>query len=231
MLPIIRTRMLSLLMICFSESKYFVTTHRCQDRTTCSNCIIFTFRYASCYCNQFFPSTYNKSNGWDKIARGIRLLHDEVLDYTPQHATFNPNPDTVIKQADTVLLGYPLMYPLAASTARNNLYKYGNMTREDGPGMTWAMHAIGHIDVGDLPSDEMFYRSYDPYIRRPFYTWQEVVEPFVGVGNFITGAGGFLQLILNGYGGIRLYSDHMAISRTLLPPNTTKLTINGNIYF
>lgn len=168
---------------------------------------------------------YNKSNGWDQIAKGIRLLHDDVLDYTPQHETFDP--DTVIKQADTVLLGYPLMYPLAASTLRNNLYKYGNMTREDGPGMTWAMHAIGHIDIGEVPTEEMFYRSYDPYIRRPFYTWQEVVEPYDGVGNFITGAGGFLQLIFNGYGGIRLYSDHLAISRTLLPPNATKLTING----
>lgn len=187
------------------------------------------FRYASCYCNQFFPNTYNKINGWDKIASAIRLLHDEVLDYTPQHETFDPN--TEIKQADTVLLGYPLMYPLAASTLRNNLYKYGNLTREDGPGMTWAMHAIGHMDIGELPSDEMFYRSYDLYIRRPFYTWQEVVEPFVGVGNFITGAGGFLQLIMNGYGGIRLYSDHIAVRRTILPPKATKLTINGDINF
>ncbi len=171
---------------------------------------------------------YNKSNGWDKIARGIRLLHDDVLDYTPQHDAFDPTNST-IKQADTVLIGYPLMYPLAASTLKNNLYKYGNLTREDGPGMTWAMHAIGHIDIGELPTEELFYRSYDTYIRRPFYTWQEVVEPFVGVGNFITGAGGFLQLILNGYGGIRLYTDHIAISRTLLPPNATKLTINGKI--
>lgn len=193
------------------------------------NRFLIFFRYASCYCNQFFPNTYNKSNGWDKIASAIRLLHDEALDYTPQHETFVP--DTEIKQADTVLLGYPLMYPLPASTLRNNLYIYGNMTREDGPGMTWAMHAIGHMDIGELPSDEMFYRSYDPYIRRPFYTWQEVVEPFVGVGNFITGAGGFLQLIMNGYGGIRLYSDHMAIRQTMLPPKATKLTINGDINF
>ncbi|KAJ6648423.1 Protein-glucosylgalactosylhydroxylysine glucosidase, partial [Pseudolycoriella hygida] len=189
---------------------------------------LFFGEYAACYCNQFFPSLYNKTNGWDKIARGIRLLHDEARDYTPQHETFEPIVE--IKQADTVLLGYPLMYPLATSTLRNNLNIYGNWTREDGPGMTWAMHAIGHMDIGEVPSEEMFQRSYDPYIRRPFYTWQEVVEPFVGVGNFITGAGGFLQLMLNGYGGIRLYSDRMTISGTLLPPNTTKLTINGFKY-
>lgn len=156
-------------------------------------------------------------------------MHNEELDYTPQHDTFDPDTHTEIKQADTVLLGYPMMYPLAPSTLRNNLYKYGNITREDGPGMTWAMHAIGHMDIGEVPSDEMFLRSYDLYIRRPFYTWQEVYEPFAGVGNFITGAGGFLQLIMNGYGGIRLYPDHMSISRTMLPPNATKLTINGII--
>lgn len=121
------------------------------------------------------------------------------------------------------------MYPLATSTLKNNLYTYGNLTREDGPAMTWAIHAISQIDIGEVPSVELFNRSYDPYIRLPFYTWQEVVEPFVGVGNFITGAGGFLQLIMNGYGGIRLFSDRMSIRNTLLPPNTTRLTINGKL--
>lgn len=114
---------------------------------------------------------------------------------------------------------------------KNNLEIYERNTRADGPAMTWAMHAIGHIDLEDYTSAaNMFRKGYAPYLRTPFMVWSEATEEFEGVGNFITGAGGFLQSVINGYGGVRFHPEHLEIRRTVLPPGTTKLTINSIQY-
>lgn len=46
-----------------------------------------------------------------------------------------------------------------------------------------------------------------------------------GAVNFITGAGGFLQAVLYGYGGFRLKDDGLHFKSTL-PSRVTKLTLN-----
>lgn len=98
--------------------------------------------------------------------------------------------------------------------------------------MTWAMHVIGHLELNELnEASVMFERSYKPYIREPFNVWSEAPPGTNGAGNFITGAGGFLQSIINGYGGVRLHFDRLEITKTLVPPGTTNLTFNGNIHF
>ena len=108
---------------------------------------------------------------------------------------------------------------------------YEKVTRIDGPAMTHAMHTIGFLDLNQ-PGEAatMFQKTFGEYIREPFKVWSEARPPTVGVGNFITGAGGFLQAIINGYGGIRLHFDHMAISNFYLPPSSTNLKLNGITY-
>lgn len=140
----------------------------------------------------------------------------------------------MIKQADTTLLGYPMRFAnMEKSTRRNNLNFYSNVTRPNGPAMTWSMHAIGHLDVDPTPPDQqMFERTYVPYVRRPFFVWNEYVDGFDGgAGNFITGAGGFLQLIMYGYAGIRINVDSLSIQRPHLPPNTTALKFQSMFFF
>lgn len=51
-----------------------------------------------------------------------------------------------------------------------------------------------------------------------------------GAANFITGAGGFLQAIFNGYAGIRVYLDRMEIRRTQMPENCEFFTVRGLSY-
>ena len=51
-----------------------------------------------------------------------------------------------------------------------------------------------------------------------------------GAGNFITAAGGFLQSILNGYGGVRLNFNNLKITNFFVPPNSTSLSFNGVTY-
>lgn len=54
--------------------------------------------------------------------------------------------------------------------------------------------------------------------------WTET--PQGGAVNFITGAGGFLQSILFGWGGIRILENQLFVNPTL-PPNTSSMTIRG----
>lgn len=166
------------------------------------------------------------------MAQRITLLYDPHLDYNPQYDGYNLN--ITIKQADVTLLGYPLQYTnIKSSTRRNNLKLYENVTRSNGPAMTWSMHTIGHIDVESTPpTRQMFQRTYEPYVRRPFYVWNEYMDGIAdGANNFITGAGGFLQLIIYGYAGIRIKPDSLTIEKVALPPNATKLKLNGLFYY
>lgn len=171
-------------------------------------------------------SIYPKSSNWSTIASSIKLLYDAKINYNPQYEGYVPG--TQIKQADVVLLAYPLQYDLDISTKRNNLEIYANVTRDNGPAMTWSMHALGHLDIGEVPSEALFNRTFVPYIRQPFYTWNEYVHGIEdGAENFITGAGGFLQLIMYGYAGIRIRSDALVINGPQLPPQTNRLKLNG----
>jgi trehalose/maltose hydrolase-like predicted phosphorylase len=54
-----------------------------------------------------------------------------------------------LKQADVVLLGYPLNLPLSSVVRRADLDYYSTVSDENGPAMTWGMHAVGYIELGD----------------------------------------------------------------------------------
>lgn len=160
----------------------------------------------------------------------MTLLHDRKLDYNPQYDGYNLN--ITIKQADVTLLGYPLQFAnMQASTRRNNLHLYTNLTRSNGPAMTWSMHAIGHLEIDSQPlSEVMFNRTFVPYLRSPYFVWNEYVNGVsYGAVNFITGAGGFLQLIMYGYAGIRINVDSLTIRKPQLPPNTNELKLNEQL--
>ena len=84
--------------------------------------------------HQKFPSRFagqlckaaDQNDQWLEIAKKIKVLYDYKLDYHPQYEGFEIG--TEIKQADTILLGYPLMYPMNESTKLNDLKFYGNAT-------------------------------------------------------------------------------------------------------
>lgn len=186
------------------------------------------FRFASCVCNRLDPVKYTVNSNWSSIAQRITLLYDRQLDYNPQYDGYNLS--IGIKQADVALLGYPLQFAnIRTSTRRNNLNFYTNLTRPNGPAMTWSMHAIGYLETNSIPpNEEIFNRTFIPYIRSPYFVWNEFKNGIPnGASNFITGAGGFLQLIVYGFAGIRINSDSLSIHRPQLPPNTTGLKLKG----
>lgn len=168
-------------------------------------------------------------NKWNEIADKIKVLYDPTLDFHPQYEGFKVG--TEIKQADTVLIGYPLMFSMNSSTRINDLKIYGNATRSSGPAMSFSMYSINFLDVGDyMKANEMLERSYKPHIRQPFNVWSEVIDGETGATNFITGAGGFLQTIFNGFLGIRVLPTHLEIKNSKLPKNCTLLDVKGISY-
>lgn len=55
-----------------------------------------------------------------------------------------------IKQADVVLLPYPLGYKMSETVQLSDLKYYSERTDAHGPAMTYSMHAIGWLDLGTL---------------------------------------------------------------------------------
>jgi trehalose/maltose hydrolase-like predicted phosphorylase len=187
---------------------------------------IFFAKYAECLCNGNMQPV---PQAWLDLASSLKLLYDETNDYHPEFEGYQFG--TEIKQADVVLIGFPQQYDMPASTRRNDLLIYENVTRSDGPAMTWAMHTIGFLDLEDEEkAGEMFQRSYKPYVREPFKIWTEAQPPTLGAINFITGMGGFLQSVISGYGGYRLYPEKIVFKKPKLPPGTTELRVRGLDY-
>lgn len=185
---------------------------------------MFLLRLAECLCGK-----NESAANWNDIASRIKILYDPQFDYHPQYERFVLG--TEIKQADTVLIGYPMMFPMNASTRANDLKFYGNATRSSGPAMSCSMYAINYLDIDDEEkANDMLKQSYKPYVRQPFNVWNEVVEDEIGATNFITGAGGFLQTILSGFLGIRLHLDRMEIINPRLPVSCSSLGVKGLSY-
>ena len=61
-----------------------------------------------------------------KVAASLALEYSKELDFHPQYRGYQPG--TTIKQADTVLVGFPLMYPMERTTRNNDLVAYEEVT-------------------------------------------------------------------------------------------------------
>ncbi|CAF1126931.1 unnamed protein product [Adineta steineri] len=169
---------------------------------------------------------------WLNISNNLHFPFDNSAQIHLEYEGFNPKNST-IKQADVVLLGFPLMWPMTKEVRKNDLLTYEAITRDDGPAMTWSMHAIGFLELEDFESAEKLFRqSYETYVRQPFNVWTEARAGVVGAVNFITGAGGFLQAVLYGYGGIRLTMKELEIMPPArLPNQSTGLVFHGLKYY
>ena len=71
-------------------------------------------------------------------------------------------------------MAFPLQYPMANSTLRNDLTTYGPMVRDNGPAMTWSIHTILWLQLEEeAVADHFFNRSYQPHVTKPFLIWTE----------------------------------------------------------
>ena len=162
---------------------------------------------------------------WSNVADNLVVLFDEELQIHPEYDGYT---NEVVKQADVILLGFPLLYDMPAQVRANDLIFYEPLTDLGGPAMTWAMFAIGWIDLGNYTkAAELFLQGY-ANIQAPFNVWQET--PTGGTVNFITGAGGFLQSVVFGQTGLRIRTNQLTIQTPPLPQNATLIRLTSFHY-
>lgn len=95
---------------------------------------------------------------WEAVASGLGLAISQDVPNRPDlkggyHPEYQGFPKDLVhprvKQADTILLSYPLGVNISAALLANDLSFYDPITDPNGPAMTWAMFAVGWINVGD----------------------------------------------------------------------------------
>lgn len=159
---------------------------------------------------------------WQKVAENIRILKFEN-GVTKEHSTYD---GAIIKQADVNLLAYPLDIVADKETIFKDLEYYEPKLSVDGPAMGKSIFAILYARNGDVKNAyRLFKESYVPNQQPPFGALSEVATS--NFSYFATGAGGMLQTILFGFGGLQITDTGIIQKNPILPKAWKSLTIKG----
>ncbi|XP_012946131.1 protein-glucosylgalactosylhydroxylysine glucosidase [Aplysia californica] len=164
---------------------------------------------------------------WEQLASKLVIPYDAVQDYHPEFEGYTLPDQT--KQADTVLLNFPLMVDMKPSTMENDLRFYEQTTpKVHAPAMTWGVFLLGWLQLGnETKAAQLFSRS-TRNAQQPFLVWTEDADGR-GATNFLTGMGGYLQSLIFGYGGCRIYDDRLTFDPKMIP-GTTRVKFSGLDY-
>lgn len=160
---------------------------------------------------------------WMNVADNIPILKfpDGI---TKEHAAYNGEG---IKQADVNLLAYPLKEITDSKQIKKDLEYYETRVPDEGtPAMTQAVFTTLYARLG-IPEKAFhwFQDAYLPNLNPPF----RVIAETKGGTNpyFATGAGGVLQSVLMGFGGLEITNSGLKQVKTVLPKEWKSLTITG----
>jgi protein-glucosylgalactosylhydroxylysine glucosidase len=132
-----------------------------------------------------------------------------------------------IKQADVNLLAYPLKEITDPGQIKKDLAFYETRVPNEGtPAMTQAIFALLYARLGDAEKAYRFFKdAYTPNLNPPF----RVIAETKGGTNpyFATGAGGILQSMLMGFGGLDITNHGIIQVKSKLPASWKSLTLTG----
>ena len=190
------------------------------------------------------PSLHQISNNiskWLAVSKGIPLLfntsagrHEQFTSpqcpggqggthYTPHH--------TVCPE-DVLLLSYPLGEYLNVSAAvmRADADYFLPITCKENAGMTTPIHTAVLLQLGrEVEAQAAFNRSLYAACYGPFNVRNEVDKHADIIGShhdnshFLTGDGGYLQAVMNGYGGLRILPQSLKLYMPRLPEFVAQL--------
>lgn len=125
------------------------------------------------------------------------------------------------------LLGYPLgIIDDRRQLLRDLEYYESRVDPVNGPAMTWSIFCIQYARLGNEDkAEEMFRRCYRPFARPPFGALAET--PSSHNPYFMTGAGGLLQAVLNGFAGLEITDEGISQVSSVLPSSWKSLTVKG----
>lgn len=160
---------------------------------------------------------------WMNVANNIPILKlpDGV---TREHLAYNGEG---IKQADVNLLAYPLKEVTDPKAIRRDLEYYETRVPNEGtPAMTQAVFTTLYARLGDADKAYHWFKdAYVPNLNPPF----RVIAETKGGTNpyFSTGAGGIVQSVLMGFGGLEITPKGIVQIKSVLPKQWKSLTITG----
>lgn len=159
---------------------------------------------------------------WAATAANIPIL--KFADgATKENRTYD---GVTIKQADANLLAYPLTIVADEAGIRKDLAYYEPRYSPEGPAMGWSVLSILHTRLGEAEKGyEWFVKSHKPNEVPPFGVMAETAggtNPY-----FATGAGGMLQAVMNGFGGLDITDAGVVQVKSKLPKKWKSLTIKG----
>ncbi|MEA1784988.1 glycoside hydrolase family 65 protein [Arenibacter sp. GZD96] len=159
---------------------------------------------------------------WNELASNIVIL--KFSDgTTKEHQNYAGER---IKQADVNLLTYPLTIINDKETVLKDLHYYEPKLAEEGPAMGQSVFAVIYARLGNAKEAYRLYkRSYEPNKRPPFGALAEAAtsdNPY-----FATGAGGMLQVVLFGFGGLDITEEGIVQKNPILPEAWKSLTLKG----
>jgi trehalose/maltose hydrolase-like predicted phosphorylase len=160
---------------------------------------------------------------WEHVRQNIPI-HKFADGTTREHATYH---GARIKQADVNLLAYPLQEITDPRAIQRDLdYYAARVDHLTGPAMTKSILAVLYQRLGKpQQAYEMFQEGYKPNKRTPFGVLAEHAQgenPY-----FVTAAGGLLQALLYGFGGLDITNDGLTHTPTRLPRAWKSLTLTG----
>ena len=160
---------------------------------------------------------------WMNVANNIPILKMED-GVTSEHEAYKGEG---IKQADVNLLSYPLKQITDPVQIKKDLSFYETRIPNEGtPAMTQAIFTLLYARLGD--SDKAFHwfkDAYTPNLNPPFRVIAETkngTNPY-----FATGAGGVIQSVLMGFGGLDITPNGLMQIKSVLPKQWKSLTITG----
>jgi len=165
----------------------------------------------------------NADPDWLNVANNIPILKLEN-GVTKEHAAYAGEG---IKQADVNLLAYPLKEITDKNQVRKDLEYYETRVPNEGtPAMTQAIFTLLYARLGDADKSYHFFKdAYEFNLLPPF----RVIAETKGGTNpyFATGAGGILQSVLMGFGGLDITPKGITQIKSVLPKSWKSLTITG----
>ena len=92
--------------------------------------------------------------------------------------------------------------------------------------MSYSAYCVQYARMGEADKAyEMFRRCYEPNLRKPFGVISET--PTSNNPYFMTGAGGLLQAVLNGFCGLQITDEGIVQLPSALPSHWKRVTVTG----
>lgn len=159
---------------------------------------------------------------WGEVASNLRIL--KFLDgTTKEHSDYD---GAIIKQADVNLLSFPLNIVNGKEAILKDLIYYEPKLAKEGPAMGKSIFAVLYARQGDTENAfRLFKESYVPNQQKPFGALSETAT--ANHSYFATGAGGMLQVVLFGFGGLEFSDNGIIQSNPILPKQWKSLTLKG----